>query len=165
MFLHTLETREVLMGFPNNYHVPELHAKTSATVADDAGSAHEDRLLGAIVMMLLGLRHWAVILGVTDTSVGGFEAMTTDWKLATMHLAVVDLVAAVGLWQRVAWGNVVWIYAALAEVAMHTLFIGTFGSDTLIVVFHLVTLAVYLMLYMLERRVMAGPVRKKDVTS
>ncbi|MCP4386071.1 MAG: hypothetical protein GY798_32480 [Hyphomicrobiales bacterium] len=115
----------------------------------------------AIVMMLLGLRHWAVILGLTQSSVGSFEAMTTDWKLATMHLAVVDLVAAVGLWQRVAWGNVVWIYAALAVVAMHTLFIGVFGSDTLIVVFHSVTLAVYLMLYILERRVLAGPGKKK----
>ncbi len=81
-----------------------------------------------------------------------FEAMPMPWKLATMHLAVVDLVASVGLWQRVAWGNVVWVYAAVAEVAMHTIFIGTFGSDLPIVAFHIVTVAVYFTLLMLERR-------------
>ena len=59
--------------------------------------------------------------------------MSTAWKIATMHLAVVDLVAAVGLWMRVAWGKVVWIYAALSEIAFHTVFIGTFGSDLPIV--------------------------------
>lgn len=106
----------------------------------------------AVVMMLLGLRHWAVIVGVVDSPVGSFEAMPTDWKLATMHLAVVDLVAAVGLWQRVAWGNVVWIYAAFAEIAMHTVFISTFGSDVLIVGFHIIALGIYLMLFILERR-------------
>ena len=46
-----------------------------------------------------------------------------------MHLAVVDLVAAVGLWMRVAWGKVLWVYAALSEIALHTVFIGTFGGD------------------------------------
>lgn len=104
------------------------------------------------VMMLLGLREWAIIVGIFDSDVGSFEAMPAAWKIATMHLAVVDLVASVGLWQRVAWGNVVWVYAALAEIAMHTVFIGTFGSNLPIVVFHFVTLGVYLALFMIERR-------------
>ncbi|WP_421724091.1 DUF6163 family protein [Bauldia sp.] len=106
----------------------------------------------ALILMGLGLRHWAVIVGVLDGPFGSFDAMPTDWKVATMHLAVVDLVAAVGLWQRVAWGNVVWIYAALAEVAMHTVFADTFGNDLPIIMFHLVTLGGYLVLYVLERR-------------
>jgi len=104
------------------------------------------------VLMILGLHQWAIILGVVQGSAGTFEAMPTPWKLATMHLAVVDLVASVGLWQRVAWGNVVWVYAAVAEVAMHTVFIGTFGSDLPIVAFHIVTVAVYFALLILERR-------------
>ncbi|WP_291748076.1 DUF6163 family protein [Bauldia sp.] len=104
------------------------------------------------VMMLLGLYQWAIIVGVAAGPGGMFETMSTPWKLATMHLAVVDLVAAVGLWQRVAWGNVVWIYAALAQIAMHTVFVGTYGSEIPIVAFHTVTLVVYLALYMIERR-------------
>ena len=104
------------------------------------------------IMMLLGLREWAIIVGILDAPIGAFEAMPTPWKIATMHLAVVDLVASVGLWQRVAWGNVVWVYAALAQIAMHTVFVATFGSDILIVAFHAVTLSVYLALFMMERR-------------
>lgn len=104
------------------------------------------------VMMLLGLREWGIIVGIFDGAVGSFETMPAAWKIATMHLAVVDLVASVGLWQRVAWGNVVWVYAALAEIAMHTVFIGTFGGDLPIVLFHFVTLGVYLALFMIERR-------------
>ena len=90
------------------------------------------RVIAGIVM-LLGLRHWAVILGVVKGGGGMFENMSTAWQMATMHLAVVDLVAAVGLWMRVSWGNVVWVYAALSEIALHTIFIRTFGHDFLIV--------------------------------
>ena len=104
------------------------------------------------LMMLLGLRQWAVIMGIMASAGGMFEAMSTPWQVATMHLAVVDLVAAVGLWMRVSWGNVIWIYAALSEIALHTVFIGAFGSDLAVVAFHLVTLAVFAALFYLSRR-------------
>ena len=109
----------------------------------------------AAILMFLGLRQWAVIIGIMPGEGGMFEAMSTPWQLATMHLAVVDLVASVGLWQRVAWGNVVWIYAALAEIAMHTVFVDTFGPDTVIVAFHGVTIAIFLGLILLYRRSLA----------
>ena len=76
--------------------------------------------------------------------------------MATIHLAVVDLVAAVGLWQRVAWGNVLWIYAALFEVAMHTVFIGTFGADYLVVAFHVFTVAGFGIVAFAARRAAAN---------
>ena len=109
----------------------------------------------ALVMMLLGLRQWAVILGVLPGD-GTFEAMSTAWKLATMHMAVVDLVASVGLWLRVAWGKVIWIYAVLSEIALHTVFIGAFGGDLLVVSFHVATLAAFVVLTILARRQPAG---------
>jgi len=104
------------------------------------------------ILMLMGLFHWAVILGVVEGQGGMFEDMTTSWKTATINLAVVDLVAAVGLWQRVAWGNVLWIYAALFEVAMHTVFIGTFGADYIVVAFHVFSVAGYLALALIASR-------------
>jgi hypothetical protein len=108
------------------------------------------------LLMLLGLFHWAVILGVVAGAGGTFEEMSTAWKMATIHLAVVDLVAAVGLWQRVAWGNVLWVYAALFEVAMHTVFAGTFGADYLIVAFHVLTVAGYAAIAFGARRAVAN---------
>jgi hypothetical protein len=104
------------------------------------------------LLMLFGLFHWAVILGVVAGAGGMFEEMSTPWKMVTINLAVVDLVAAVGLWQRVAWGNVLWVYAALFEVAMHTLFAGTFGTDFLVVGFHVLTLGGYAALAFIARR-------------
>jgi hypothetical protein len=81
-----------------------------------------------------------------------FEAMSTPWQLATMHLAVVDLVASVGLWTRAAWGNVLWIYAAASEIALHTVFAGTFRNNALIVAFHLITISGFVALRFLARR-------------
>jgi len=106
----------------------------------------------SVVMLLLGLRQWAIILGVIPGAGGGFEAMSTPWKLATMDLAVVDLVAAVGLWQRVAWGKVIWIFALVSEIAFHTVFISTFGGDLLVVTFHLVTFAAFVVLTIMARQ-------------
>ncbi len=106
----------------------------------------------AVVMLLLGLRQWAIIMGVISGGGGTFEAMSTPWKLATMHLAVVDLVAAVGLWLRVAWGKVIWIFAAVSEIAFHTVFIRTLGSDLLVVAFHVATIAAFVVLTVLARR-------------
>src|SRR5258708_39431749 len=106
----------------------------------------------AVVMMVLGLRQWAIILGVIAGKGGMFEAMSTPWQLATMHLAVVDLVASVGLWMRAAWGNVLWIYAALSEIALHTVFAGTFRNNILIVAFHLITISGFAALQFLARR-------------
>jgi len=104
------------------------------------------------LLLLMGLFHWAVILGIVAGQGGLFEEMTTPWKMATISLAVIDLVAAVGLWQRVAWGNVIWICAALFEVAMHTVFIGSFGPDYLIVAFHVFSVAGYVALSVIARR-------------
>ena len=106
----------------------------------------------SVVLMLFGLRQWAIILGIVAGGGGSFEQMTTAWKIATMHMAVVDLVAAVGLWMRVAWGKVIWVYAALAEIAFHTVFIATFGGNLPLVAFHVFTLLVFLLLTLLARR-------------
>ncbi|MEO8667561.1 MAG: DUF6163 family protein [Bauldia sp.] len=106
----------------------------------------------SVILMLLGLRQWAVIMGLVGSAGGPFETMTTAWKLATMELAVVDLVAAVGLWMRVSWGTVLWIFAALSEIALHTVFIRSFGGDVMVIAFHLVTVGAYVALSILARR-------------
>ncbi|MCB1502371.1 MAG: hypothetical protein KDK07_21755 [Bauldia sp.] len=135
-----------------------------ATKESGKAATHESRLPFALdlygrvmsgLLMLLGLFQWAVILGVVPGAGRMFEEMVTPWKMATINLAVVYLVASVGLWQRAAWGNVLWIYVALFEVAMHTVFISTYGSDVLIVAFHVVTVGGFLVLSFLARRVAA----------
>jgi hypothetical protein len=98
----------------------------------------------SVAMMALGLWQWAVILGAVHG--GPLDQMTIPWAAVTIHMAVVDLVAAVGLWLRVAGGKVLWIYSALFETALHTVFIGTFGPNIPVVTFHLATLVVFIAL-------------------
>jgi hypothetical protein len=112
----------------------------------------------SVVMLLLGLRQWAIIMGVIAGAGGMFEAMSTPWQIVTMHLAVIDLVAAIGLWMRGPWGNVLWIYAALSEIVFHTVFSGTFGGDLTIVAFHVLTISAFLAIVFLARR--AEPQRR-----
>ena len=106
----------------------------------------------SVMMMLLGLREWAIILGIIPGLPGSFQAMVAPWKIATMYLSVINLVASVGLWMRVAWGKVVWLLAALSGIALHTIFIQTFGSDLPIVGLHVLTIAAFLALTLLARR-------------
>ncbi|BCP53347.1 hypothetical protein K32_19640 [Kaistia sp. 32K] len=106
----------------------------------------------AAILLLLGLRHWLYIAGVFQDPGWSFETMSTPWKLVTIHLAVVDLVAAVGLWMRVAWGNVIWVYVAFFEIAIHTVFAETYGLDLLVVAFHVVTLLIFVALLVMSRR-------------
>lgn len=135
-----------------------MSANDRSPAAEPSEGAQYRRLLSlylrglSVIMLFLGLRQWAVILGIVGAEAGGFEALTTPWKLATMHFAVADLVAAVGLWMRVSWGTVLWVYAALAEIAIHTVFIATFGSDIMVTAFHVLTLAIFATLEVLVRR-------------
>ena len=110
-------------------------------------------LLGlSFVMMVLGLRAWAAIVGLLDGPDATFLDMSPAWKIALMHMAVVDPIAAVGLWMRSSWGRVVWIYAALAETTMHTVFYAALGPNFLLVLLHLVTLIGFIALYVLASR-------------
>ena len=106
----------------------------------------------SVVMLLFGLRQWAIILGAIPGGGGPFDQMSTAWAAGTIHMAVVDLVAAVGLWLRVAGGKVLWIYSALFEIALHTVFLSTFGPNLPVVGFHLATLAVFFALTIAARR-------------
>ncbi|MBV9236546.1 MAG: hypothetical protein JOZ94_11995, partial [Xanthobacteraceae bacterium] len=65
----------------------------------------------AVLSMLKGLRYWAAICGFGLAPEGGFEGQTMAWQAATIFFAVIDLVAAVGLWLSASWGAVVWLTA------------------------------------------------------
>jgi hypothetical protein len=106
----------------------------------------------SFVFLLLGLFHWAVILGAFPDPSWRFENMRIEWQMCTINLAVADLVAAVGLWMRVSWGTVIWIYAAIFEAVMHTVFRNKFGANYPLAAFHLVTMLLFIGLWVAEYR-------------
>ena len=84
--------------------------------------------------LIKGLYHWAVICGVVVHSDGGFDEYKTPYQSATVFFAVIDLVAAVGLWLAAPWGAVVWLTASISMIAVEMFFPQIYGGmiDTII---------------------------------
>ena len=95
--------------------------------------------------MTKGLYHWAVICGFVGSS-EGFAAQPLPWQTATVFFAVIDLVAAVGLWLAAPWGAVVWLTAAVSMVVVNISFPQVYGQQMLIVMMEGALIAAYLFL-------------------
>jgi len=63
----------------------------------------------AAVAVFKGLYHWAEVTGFIGTDDTAFEVQAMSWQAATIYFAVIELVAAVGLWLATPWGAVVWL--------------------------------------------------------
>jgi Family of unknown function (DUF6163) len=76
----------------------------------------------SVVSMLKGLYHWSQVLGIGVAPSEMFEARSIAWQSATVFFAVIDLVAAVGLWLAAAWGAVVWLTSVASMLAVELFF-------------------------------------------
>jgi hypothetical protein len=108
--------------------------------------------LMAGVSMLKGLYHWAAVCGVGVGADSGFETHTLPWQAATVFFAVIDLVAAVGLWLAAAWGAVVWLTAVISMAAVELLFPQVYGGRLWVVGTEAALLGIYLWLALLAAR-------------
>jgi hypothetical protein len=106
----------------------------------------------AVVALAKGLYHWAVVCGIDATSPAGFEAYPTPYQSATVFFAVIDLVAAVGLWLAAPWGAVVWLTSVISMAAVEALFPQIYGGRLWVVGIELLLLGTYLWLALLAAR-------------
>jgi len=97
----------------------------------------------AIVSLLKGLYHWAAVVGIGDPSSSVFETSSTAWQAATIFFAVIDLVAAVGLWLAAAWGAVVWLTSAISMAAVELFFPQIYSGQVLVVLGELTAILAY----------------------
>src|SRR3979411_3491675 len=58
----------------------------------------------AVVSVIKGLYHWAEVTGFIGGEEDAFENQPMAWQTATVYFAVIELVAAVGLWLGTPWG-------------------------------------------------------------
>src|SRR5258708_39457349 len=63
----------------------------------------------AVASVIKGLYHWAQVTGFIGGEEDAFENQPMAWQTATVYFAVIELVAAVGLWLATPWGAVVWL--------------------------------------------------------
>ena len=106
----------------------------------------------AAVSLIKGLYHWAQVCGVGAAADEGFEMHTVAWQTATVFFAVLDLVAAVGLWLAAAWGAVVWLTSVVSMAAVEVFFPKVYGGSITIVLIEMALLAIYLFLAIVSAR-------------
>jgi hypothetical protein len=106
----------------------------------------------AALSMLKGLWHWAEVTGIVSGAEGGFETRPLSWQSATVFFAVIDLVAAVGLWLAAAWGAVVWLTAVVSMAAVELLFPQVYGGRLVVVAIQALMLFAYLGLAVMSAR-------------
>ena len=51
------------------------------------------------------------------------------WQAATVYFAVIELVAAVGLWLATPWGAVVWLTTVVSMAVIELMFPGIYGGS------------------------------------
>ncbi len=104
------------------------------------------------VSLVKGLYHWAQVCGIAVPADGGFEAHTVAWQTATVFFAVIDLVAAVGLWLAAAWGAVVWLTAVVSMAVLEVFFPLVYGGSIFVVLAEATLLCMYLWLAIFAAR-------------
>src|SRR4030088_1882685 len=108
--------------------------------------------LMAAVALLKGLYYWAIVCGVGAPSPQGFDAYAMPYQSATVFFAVIDLVAAVGLWLAAPWGAVVWLTSVISMAAVEALFPQIYGGRIWIIILELALLGIYLWLCLFGAR-------------
>jgi hypothetical protein len=108
--------------------------------------------LMAVLSLLKGLYHWAVVCGVEALAPAGFESYPVSYQSATVFFAVIDLVAAVGLWLAAPWGAVVWLTSVISMAAVEALFPQIYGGRMWVIAVEMTLLVGYLALALLSAR-------------
>jgi len=98
------------------------------------------------VSMLKGLYHWSRVCGIGVDQNQLFALQSVAWQITTVFFAVIDLVAAVGLWLAATWGAVIWLMSVASMLAVEIFFPQVFGGGLLVDLLEVGLLGVYLWL-------------------
>ena len=106
----------------------------------------------AVVSIAKGLYHWAQVTGFIGGEEEAFENQSMAWQTATIYFAVIELVAAVGLWLATPWGAVVWLTTVVSMAVIELMFPGIYGGSLTVVGLEALMLAAYLALAWMAAR-------------
>ena len=133
---------------PSRDHAISVDAISSARV-ETGDNAWTGRLVFFLRVMALlsivkGLYHWAEVTGFVGGADQAFEDQTLAWQASTVYFAVIELVAAVGLWLATPWGAVVWLITVVSMAVIELMFPAVYGGSLVVVAFEVLMLAAYL---------------------
>jgi hypothetical protein len=137
------------------------HAMSVAAISSDRTESDDNawtrRLvfflrIMAVVSVVKGLYHWAQVTGFIGGEDDAFENQTMAWQTATVYFAVIELVAAVGLWLATPWGAVVWLTTVVSMAVIELMFPAIYGGSLTVVALEALMLAAYLALAWMAAR-------------
>jgi hypothetical protein len=96
----------------------------------------------ALLWGIKGLIAWANILGIAGAV--PFEARPPGHQAVTVYFAVMDLVAAVGLWLTSTWGGVLWLLAVMSHLILAVFFPRFVSNGALLTALFIIGLMMYL---------------------
>lgn len=99
----------------------------------------------AALWLVKGLFHWSRVVGILVAPDETFELHSIAWQTATVFFAVIDLVAAVGLWLAAAWGAVIWLTSVVSMIALDVFFPQVYQTGLVVDLAEFAFLGVYLL--------------------
>ncbi len=106
----------------------------------------------AVISVTKGLYHWAEVTGFIGGEDQAFENQSMAWQTATVYFAVIELVAAVGLWLATPWGAVVWLTTVVSMAVIELMFPAIYGGSLMVVALEMLMLGGYLALAWMAAR-------------
>jgi len=106
----------------------------------------------AVLSLAVGLYHWAQLTGFIGGEDDAFENQMVAWQAATVYFAVIELVAAVGLWLATPWGAVVWLTTVVSMAVVELMFPAIYGGNLVIIGLETAMLTAYLALAWMAAR-------------
>jgi hypothetical protein len=128
-----------------------MAAAITAGAAESGDGAWTRRLViflraMAVLAIIKGLYHWAQVTGFIGGEDEAFESQAMSWQTATVYFAVIELVAAVGLWLATPWGAVVWLTSVVSMAVIELMFPAVYGGSIIIIIVEGLLLLAYLVL-------------------
>lgn len=96
----------------------------------------------SVIWLGKGLLAWALILGIGYE--GAFEGRSTGFQAAMIYFAVMDLVAAIGLWLTSTWGGVLWLLAVMSHLILAVFFPRFVSNGSLLIALFILLIMSYL---------------------
>ncbi|WP_237480932.1 DUF6163 family protein [Lichenibacterium dinghuense] len=100
----------------------------------------------AAVWILQGLLQWSAVLATGPGGLSPFSALAPAAMVAAVFFAVIDFVAAIGLWLAAPWGGVIWLVAVGGQLLVLVVMPGFFDHPLLIGLVDVALMAAYLAL-------------------
>ena len=97
----------------------------------------------ALFQLAKGMVHWGLLINPDGDMTG---PVADEYLTANIYFAVLDPVAGVGLWLTSSWGSVLWLLAAVSQIAICVGFPEIFGQMWMLIGFEAVAIGFYILL-------------------